>query len=76
MYFQTVPGQGRKVILLLGSGSRESGRRCQGMAGAAGELAQVTKDGQPWDSVGFVGNDLSIRFYLIKLERSSQNVSV
>lgn len=46
------------------------------MAGAAGELAQVTKDGQPWDSVGFVGNDLLIRFYLIKLERSSQNVSV
>lgn len=44
--------------------------------GAAARLAQVTEDGKPWDSVCFGGNDLSIHFYLIKPERSSQNVSV
>lgn len=65
-----------QCIFQLAVGSREIGRMCQGIVGAPAKLAQVTKDGQPWDNDGFVGNDLLIQFYLIKLERSSQNVSV
>ena len=50
--------------------------RCQEKTRAAENLAQVTKvDDHPYDdSVGFVGNDLLIEFYLIKLDRCSQHL--
>lgn len=54
-------------------GSRETTRGCQGIVGAPAKLTQVTKDGT---TMVLGGDDLLIQFYLIKLERSSQNVSV
>lgn len=59
--------------ILVGS---EAGMRCQEKTRAAEQVAQVTKVGDhPYDgNVGFVGNDLLIEFYLIKLDRSSRHV--